>query len=177
MKHIASIILRGLALHSAVSAASASQRQQYYYPGTESEVRTPEECTRASFTNPTWGIYDPALVAVNSSSGGTQGDIRFLTVNAATGVVANCTAKDIDLDPKGPGALDIWHNCSFPNLFFQFNLESLDMRLKGSWQCGNSSRFVALRRRLDGTKLTRVNQHRLCRQRVMGGSSHTRMPR
>ena len=140
MKQITTMLLRGLALHSAVCAAGTISRRQYYEPDADLNARSPQECTRVSFTNPTWGIYDPALVAVNSSSGGTTGDIRFLTVNSATGVSANCTAKDIDLDPKGAGALDIWHNCSIPDLFFQFNLETLDMRLKGSWQCDNSSR-------------------------------------
>ncbi len=139
MKPLAEILLRGLALYSAACAASTGHRRQYW-PEPEPNAITPEECIGTSFTNPTWGIYSPSLVAVNISSGGTQGDVRFLTVNSATGVSANCTAKDIDLDPKGAGALDLWHSCSIPNLFFQFNLESLDMRLKGSWQCDNSSR-------------------------------------
>jgi hypothetical protein len=126
---------------SALCEAASIQRRQDW-PDPDPKTRTPEECTRASFTNPTWGIYDPNLVVVNSSSGGTQGDIRFLTVNSATGVSAECKAKDIDLDPRGPAALETWHNCSIPNLAFQFNLETLDMRLKGSWLCDSSSRFV-----------------------------------
>ena len=139
MKPFSETLLCGLAFCSAAYAVSTGHRRQYW-PEPEPNAITPEECIGTSFTNPTWGIYDPSLVAVNASSGGTHGDIRFLTVNSATGVSANCTAKDIDLDPKGAGALDAWHNCSIPNLFFQFSLESLDMRLKGSWKCGNSSR-------------------------------------
>lgn len=127
---------------AACSLASIQYRQ--YWPDPTPVVRTPEECVDISFTYPRWSIFGPSLVVVNSSSGGTQGDIRFLTLNSATGVSANCTAEDIDLDPRGPGALDIWHNCSIPNLFFQFTLETLEMRLKGSWQCDNSSRCVIL---------------------------------
>jgi hypothetical protein len=143
MTRLTSLLLCTLPLHSDGAIASFAHRRQYW-PDPELTARSPQECIKASFTNPTWGIYDPALVAVNSSSGGTQGDIRFLTVNSATGISANCTAKDIDLDPKGASALDLWHNCSIPtgNLFFQFNLESLDMRLKGSWRCEDSSRSV-----------------------------------
>lgn len=141
MTRLVCLLLYTLALHSDASIASVAHRRQYW-PDPGLTTRSPQECIKASFTNPTWGIYDPALVAVNSSSGGTQGDIRFLTVNSATGVSANCTAKDIDLDPKGASALNVWYNCSIPDLFFQFNLESLDMRLKGSWRCENSSRSV-----------------------------------
>jgi hypothetical protein len=141
MTRLACLFLCTFSLFPDASIASFTHRRQYW-PDPELTTRSPQECIKASFTNPTWGIYDPALVAVNSSSGGTQGDIRFLTVNSATGVSANCTAKDIDLDPKGAGALDLWHNCSLPGLFFQFNLETLDMRLKGTWRCENSSRSV-----------------------------------
>lgn len=68
-----------------------------------------------------------------------MGDIRFLTMNTATGVVANCTANNIELDPlvKG-GDVDYWHNCSIPNLFFQFDLTAFQLRLKGTWTCGTN---------------------------------------
>jgi len=144
MARLIAVVLHVLALCSVACAAASrayGQRRQYW-SDPEQHNRSPEECIRTSFSNPTWTIFDPALVVVNSSSGGTQGDVRWLTVNSATGVSANCTAKDIDLDPRGPGASDIWQNCSIPNLFFQFNLETLDMRLKGSWRCGDASRFV-----------------------------------
>ena len=147
MARLTTVALRVLALCSvayaaAVSSAYGQHERRQYSSDPDQHSRSPEECIRTSFSNPTWAIFDPALVVVNSSSGGTQGDVRWLTINSATGVSANCTAKDIDLDPRGPGALDLWHNCSIPNLFFQFNLETLDMRLKGSWGCGDSSRFV-----------------------------------
>ncbi|KAL1841802.1 hypothetical protein VTJ49DRAFT_6555 [Mycothermus thermophilus] len=120
-----------------VCYAASIQRRQYWQP-----TPSPEECLDISLTNPTWGILGPTLVLVNASSGGTHGDIRFQTVNTATGESANCTARDIDLDLKGPSAQDVWHNCSSPDLFFQFSLETFEARLKGSWRCGNASSLL-----------------------------------
>ncbi|KAK3371055.1 hypothetical protein B0T24DRAFT_680181 [Lasiosphaeria ovina] len=117
-------------------------RGRQYFPDPSGELASAEVCIEASLTSPKWGIYNPALVTVNGSSGGSMGDIRFLTENTATRVVANCTAENIDLDPKGDDALTLWHNCSIPNLFFQFNLTTLDLRLQGTWQCGNSSKLL-----------------------------------
>ncbi|KAK3293735.1 uncharacterized protein B0H64DRAFT_326620 [Chaetomium fimeti] len=124
---------------NASTAAFIQHRQ--YWPDPGAGPNTPQQCTETSLTSPTWGIYSPSLVAINSSSGGTQGDIRFLTVNAASGLTAECAATDIDIYPKG-AALNIWHNCSIPELFVQFDLESFEMRLRGSWQCDNSSSIV-----------------------------------
>lgn len=135
------LFLWTLALCPAAGFAASLQHRQYW-PDPTPVIRTPQECIEISLTYPRWSIFGPSLVAVNISSGGTQGDIRFLTLNSATGISANCTAQDIDLDPKGPGALDVWHNCSIPDLSFQFTLETLEMRLKGSWQCDNSSGCV-----------------------------------
>ena len=125
--------------------SSSTLHNRQYYPGDPSEGGpvTPQSCTEASFTSPRWGIYNPTLVTVNGSSGGSQGDIRFLTVNSATNVSAACIARNIDLDPKGPDALDIWHDCDIPNLKFQFNLTSFDMRLRGSWHCDNTTDALA----------------------------------
>lgn len=141
MTHLAGsrIILGFLVLATICSATSIHQRQYSPYPTT---IPTPEECIDISLTRPSWRIYGSTLVVVNSSSGGTQGDVRVPMVNLATGLWANCTAEDIELDPKEPEALSIWHNCSFPDLYFQFNLSSLEMRAKGSWTCDNSSRLV-----------------------------------
>ncbi|KAK3938164.1 hypothetical protein QBC46DRAFT_265931 [Diplogelasinospora grovesii] len=134
-----------VSLYVAVLRVSATPARwlprQYQDPLTTSKT-SPQECLETSLTNPKWGIFDPALITVNGSNGGSHGDIRFLTVNSATGLVANCTANNIELDPKGPDALSMWHNCSVPNLFFQFNLTSMDMRLKGTWSCDNSSRLA-----------------------------------
>lgn len=139
MVRLARLVVFVFALHAS-TAASIQHRQWTPDPG--SGVRTPQQCTETSLTNPTWGIFSPALVAINSSSGGTQGDLRFLAVNSATGLTANCTATDINIYPKGAADLAIWQNCSMPDLFFQFDLETFEMRLSGSWQCDNSSRFV-----------------------------------
>ncbi|KAK0634301.1 hypothetical protein B0T17DRAFT_649545 [Bombardia bombarda] len=128
-----------LALRGSASTV-ISPRQYWPEPGTGAPT-TPEQCVQESFSNPRWGIYNPAIVVVNGSSGGSQGDIRFLTVNPATGLVANCTANNIELDPRDPDAADSWHNCSVPDLYFQFTMPTLDMRLKGSWSCGNSSKL------------------------------------
>lgn len=140
---MASLRLLLLALGSFVSTAWSSPivHNRQYYPGDPSEGGpvTSQSCLEASFTSPRWGIYNPTLVTVNGSSGGSQGDIRFLTVNFATNVSAACIARNIDLDPKGPDALDIWHDCDIPNLKFQFNLTSFDMRLRGSWVCDNTT--------------------------------------
>ncbi|KAK3680822.1 hypothetical protein B0T22DRAFT_524142 [Podospora appendiculata] len=115
------------------SLACHVSAQSYWDP---SSPISSANCIEDSFSSPRWGIYNPALVSVNGSSGGTLGDIRFLTVNSASGVVANCTANNIDLDPRPVG---IWHNCSIPNLYFQFNLTTLDLKIKGSWTCDNST--------------------------------------
>jgi hypothetical protein len=138
------LLVLGTLILELASCSAALLHGRQYWPDSNPIVRTPQECNDISLTNPKWGIFGPVLVAVNSSSGGTQGDIGFLTVNSATGVAANCTAKNIELDPKEPDAVDVWHNCGIPDLSFQFNLESLDMRLKGSWLCDNSSRSVIL---------------------------------
>ncbi|KAK3312032.1 hypothetical protein B0H66DRAFT_585215 [Apodospora peruviana] len=122
-----------------VSATPVLSPRQYWPDPTKEPIPTDAKCIEESFSNPRWGIYDPALITVNGSSGGSMGDIRFLTMNAATGVVANCTANNIELDPKGADALAVWHNCSIPNLFFQFGLTDFELRLKGTWSCGNSS--------------------------------------
>lgn len=138
-----SLLLTALALYSRVCSATWIQPRQYW-PDPNPIARTAEECLQISFTNPRWGIFGPSLVVVNSSSDGTQGDIQFSTVNSATGLAANCTARDIELHPKDPDAEEAWHNCSIPNLSFQFSLPSLEMRLRGSWQCDNSSRYGRL---------------------------------
>ncbi|KAK4210554.1 hypothetical protein QBC37DRAFT_442656 [Rhypophila decipiens] len=126
------------------SSGLSVQPRQYWPDPTKEPIPSEEECILESFSSPKWGIYDPALITVNGSSGGSMGDIRFLTMNTATGLVANCTANNIELDPKGLDALEFWHNCSVPNLFFQFNLTSFELRLKGTWTCGESKlRFAA----------------------------------
>jgi len=120
-------------------SSSLFSRQQWDDPS-DNIPTTPEKCIDASFSTPGWGIVDPAIITVNGSSGGSTGDIRFLTVNPASGVVANCTAQNIELiDPP-----DVWHNCSIPDLYFNFNLETMDMRLKGSWSCEGSEYVRAL---------------------------------
>jgi hypothetical protein len=141
MVYLFEFVLRGVALFAVACSAAFIQNRQYS-PDPDPKSSTPQQCIETSLTNPTWGIYNPSLVAVNSSSGGTQGDVRFLTINSATGVSASCTAKDIDLYPKGAAALAVWHNCTIPDLFFQFDLETLDMHLRGSWGCDDLSRFV-----------------------------------
>ncbi|KAK3386838.1 hypothetical protein B0H63DRAFT_500485 [Podospora didyma] len=138
MKLSGGIALGALVLQ-VLGSPTAWRRQNWPDPTTGGPPRTSESCVEASLSDPKWGIYNPALVTVNGSSGGSMGDIRFLTINSASGVVANCTAYNIDLDPRGEGSRDLWHNCSIPNLQFQFNLEFLEMRLKGTWDCGNSS--------------------------------------
>ncbi|KAK4150235.1 hypothetical protein C8A00DRAFT_18217 [Chaetomidium leptoderma] len=141
MTCLVELILCAFALHSAACSAASIQRRQYQ-PDSAGGPRTPQQCIEASLTNPTWDIYSPTLVVINGASDGTQGDIGFLAANSATGVSANCTAKDIDLEPRGATALGVWHNCSIPDLSFQFDLETLDMRLRGSWLCDNSSSLV-----------------------------------
>ncbi|KAH6622517.1 hypothetical protein F5144DRAFT_537859 [Chaetomium tenue] len=129
------------ALCASTSTAATVQYRQYA-PDPGSAPQTPQQCTETSLTNPTWGVFSPALVAINSSSGGTQGDLRFLAINSATGLTANCSATDINIYPKGAADLSIWHNCSMPDLSFQFDLETFEMRLRGSWQCDNSSSLI-----------------------------------
>lgn len=135
------LLLLGLGAFVSTAWSSPIIHSRQYYPGDPSVGGPviPQSCTETSFTSPRWGIYNPTLVTVNGSSGGSQGDIRFLTVNFATNVSAACIAKNIDLDPKGPDALNIWHDCEIPNLKFQFNLTSFDMRLRGFWTCDNTT--------------------------------------
>ena len=139
---MARFLFLGLLGLQVVASSPVLHSRQYWPDPTQAPIPSEEKCIEESFSSPKWGIYDPALITVNGSSGGSQGDIRFLTMNTATGVVANCTAKNIELDPKGPNAADFWHNCSIPDLFFQFNLTSFDLRLKGTWSCGKS-KYVA----------------------------------
>ncbi|CCC07598.1 hypothetical protein SMACR_08151 [Sordaria macrospora] len=138
------LLLLGLSAFLSTAWSSSIIDNRQYYPGDPSEGGpvTPQSCTETSFTSPRWGIYSPTLVTVNGSSGGSQGDIRFLTVNIATNVSAACIARNINLDPKGPDALNIWHDCDIPNLKFQFNLTSFDMRLRGTWLCENTTGFT-----------------------------------
>jgi hypothetical protein len=153
MACLVSLVVLIFALHANASTAASIQRRQWA-PDPGPGVRTPQQCTETSLTNPTWGIFSPVLVAINSSSGGTQGDLRFSAVNSATGLTANCIATDINIYPKGAADLAIWHNCSMPDLVFQFDLESFEMRLRGSWQCDNSSRFAILPRSTKNMLLT-----------------------
>ena len=114
----------------------ALETRQYYPPDDPGKGITKESCIETSLTSPRWGIYSPTLVTVNGSSGGSQGDVQFGVVHHATGVEANCSAHNIELDPKTPEDLAVWHNCSIPGLDFQFELNpNLDMRLRGSWKC------------------------------------------
>ena len=128
--------------HAVVGASGVPppvRPRQWYAPDPgNAQTPTPKECVEISFTEPAWGIYDPALTSVNASSGGTQGDIRFLAVNSATGVQATCRAQNIELDPTGP-QLDVWQNCSVPGLQFQFILSLFEVKLRGTWSCDNSS--------------------------------------
>ncbi|KAK0705717.1 hypothetical protein B0H67DRAFT_497600 [Lasiosphaeris hirsuta] len=123
------------------TAASPVVLQRQYWPDPEAAVPTLEKCLDRSFSNPGWSIYSPQLVTVNGSSGGSQGDIRFQAVNSANGVTAECRAQNIELDPKTPEALAVWHNCSLPDLQFQFSLANLDMNFRGSWVCEASSKL------------------------------------
>ncbi|KAK4224380.1 hypothetical protein QBC38DRAFT_485585 [Podospora fimiseda] len=124
-------------------AASGVLRHRQYWPDPSSndhnnnDIPTPQECIEISFTEPAWGIYDPALTSVNASSGGTQGDIRFLAINSATRVETTCRAQNIELDPT----TDIWHNCSSSDLQFQFILSSFQLKLRGTWSCNSSLTF------------------------------------
>lgn len=138
------VVLGVSILLGTASPGSAAFHRRQYWPDPDAAIPTPEECIKTSLTNPTWGIYGPTLLVVNSSSDGTQGDVRFLTLNTATGISANCTAEDIELDPMGSEALSIWHNCSVPDLYFQFSLTSFEMRLKGTWSCGGPSRSASV---------------------------------
>ncbi|KAK3984317.1 hypothetical protein QBC44DRAFT_253153 [Cladorrhinum sp. PSN332] len=117
-------------------AASGVLRPRQYWPDPDPNdtvpTPTPQECVEISFTEPAWGIYDPALTSINASSGGTQGDIRFLAINSATRVEASCKAQNIELDPTG-AQLDVWHDCSIPNLQFQFILSLFEVKLRGTW--------------------------------------------
>ncbi|KAK4167482.1 hypothetical protein QBC43DRAFT_363416 [Cladorrhinum sp. PSN259] len=133
------LVLGVFASHVVVAASSGVMRpRQYWGPDNNSSTPTPQECVEISFTEPAWGIYDPALTSVNASSGGTQGDIRFLAINSATRVEAACRAQNIELEPTG-AQLDAWHNCSIPDLQFQFILSSFEVKLRGSWSCDNST--------------------------------------
>lgn len=124
---------------SSPSPVAVVQPRQYWPDPANDPIPTEEECLLESFSSPKWGIYGPSLVTVNGSSDGSIGDIRFLTKNTATGVAANCTAKNIELDPKVKGGdTELWHNCNIPNLFFQFDLTAFELRLKGTWTCGTN---------------------------------------
>lgn len=120
---------------------SASQpvgaRQYYPDPDDPSLPPSPEDCLRLSFSEPAWSIYDPALLSVNVSDGGTQGDIRFYTRNVATGQHADCRVTNIELNPKG-AQLETWHNCNVTDLQFQFLLDDFQVRLRGGWKCADS---------------------------------------
>ncbi|KAK3343388.1 hypothetical protein B0T25DRAFT_614369 [Lasiosphaeria hispida] len=131
----------GVVLLALQAAASPVILQRQYWPDPEAAAPTLEKCLDRSFSNPGWGIYSPQLVTVNGSSGGTQGDIRFQAINSANGVTADCRAQNIELDPRTPAALAVWHNCSLPDLQFQFSLPTLDMNLRGSWVCDASSKL------------------------------------
>jgi hypothetical protein len=146
MSFLAWLMFVSLGLFPTPSFAAAVQGRQYW-PEPEPTTRTPEECLQISLTSPTWGIFSPTLVAVNSFSGATQGDIRFIAINSATGAEANCTATDVDFGPEG-SSNQTWHDCSIPDLSFQFTLDTLEMRLRGSWKCDNASKFVFLVRNI-----------------------------
>lgn len=130
------VLLAGLGASAHASQAVIEARQ--YYPDPVEGMPTAEQCLTISLSSPAWSIYDPALLSVNASSGGTTGDIRFITVNAATGLEAPCRAQNIEFQPTGDER-NVWHNCSIPGLQFQFLLDLFQVKLRGTWQCGNSS--------------------------------------
>ncbi len=123
--------------------SSLSPRQSWPDP----EPRRPSErsCIERSFSNPGWHIFSPALVSVNASNDGTQGDLRFLAVNTATGISSNCSVRNIELDPRTPEQLDVWYDCNIPDLQFQFSLTDFEMRMRGSWVCKENSKYVSPR--------------------------------
>ncbi|KAK4183718.1 hypothetical protein QBC35DRAFT_86071 [Podospora australis] len=132
-----------LAVVSSFSTSSSqpARRQvqaRQYYPDPIEGTPTPEQCLTISFSEPSWAIYDPALRSVNASSGGHTGDIRFLTVNAATGLQAACRADNIEFQPTGD-ELNVWHDCDVPGLQFQFLLDLFQVKLRGTWQCNSTN--------------------------------------
>ncbi|KAK4173516.1 hypothetical protein QBC36DRAFT_245298 [Triangularia setosa] len=133
-------LLLGVAVLNRVHSLSTSPshlmeaRQYYPDPDDPSLPPSPEDCLRLSFSEPAWSIYDPALLSVNVSDGGTQGDIRFYTRNVATGQHADCRVTNIELNPKGT-QLETWYNCNITDLQFQFLLDDFQVRLRGGWKC------------------------------------------
>ncbi|KAK5653394.1 hypothetical protein OQA88_8879 [Cercophora sp. LCS_1] len=133
------LMMLSFALH-ALANALVTPRQYDPYP--EDGPPSALQCIERSLTFPNWHIFGSTLVSVNGSSGGSTGDFKFLANNKATGEMAECKGKDIELDPKGPASLEVWHKCNDTRLEFQFNLTSFEMRLRGSWVCEESSPFL-----------------------------------
>ncbi|KAK0667089.1 hypothetical protein QBC41DRAFT_142011 [Cercophora samala] len=136
------LILGIAALHDVHGLPASPSRRveaRQYYPDPEDPSLPPsaQDCLRLSFSEPAWSIYDPALLSVNVSDGGTQGDIRFYTRNVATGQHADCRVTNIELNPKG-AQLDTWYNCNITDLEFQFLLDDFRVRLRGGWKCAGS---------------------------------------
>ncbi|KAK4198081.1 hypothetical protein QBC40DRAFT_308523 [Triangularia verruculosa] len=137
-----SLILGSVGLkhvHGLPTSVSRPVQARQYYPDPDdpSLPPSPEDCLRLSFSEPAWSIYDPALLSVNVSDGGTQGDIRFYTRNVATGQHADCRVTNIELNPKG-AQLETWYNCNVTDLQFQFLLDDFQVRLRGGWKCAES---------------------------------------
>jgi hypothetical protein len=95
-------------------------------------------CVDVSYTYPRWTISNLVFTIVDYNTGGRNGDVTFSAHNAANNLSTDCFARDIDLN----GATGKWHNCTAPETSFQFSLESYDLRMKGSWDCGSGADFA-----------------------------------
>ena len=102
------------------------------------------DCTDVSFSLPIWEIRDIMFTAINTSTGGNYGDIKFSAHNSATNLTAMCSAENIDIMSRDTGVARSWYNCDLPETFFQFDLSEFQVKVKASWRCESSPSSVCI---------------------------------
>ncbi|KAM7193635.1 hypothetical protein V8F20_008272 [Naviculisporaceae sp. PSN 640] len=91
-------------------------------------------CIDTSLSYPRWEITNMVFTVVNYSQAYTIGDVAFTAHNPSINLSTNCWAEDIELS----GSSDAWHSCTVPGTDFQFRLGTYDLKMRGSWDCGEN---------------------------------------
>lgn len=93
-----------------------------------------EKCIAESKAHPRWEISNLDFTTINYNTGGRMGDITFNAYNPAIETMTSCRASNIDMS----GGSKLWHDCTVAGTGFQFSLTDYGLKLKGTWNCGDS---------------------------------------
>jgi hypothetical protein len=130
--------LYSLLLWAALARASSNRiqpRQNYEFSGT---------CKENSFSHPVWYFWDPTVVQLNASRGGSVGDFGVSVYNTALDQNFDCYGQDINLAPGVDGDDEDdeigWFDCTIPGAQIKPNMKASTLSIRQTWTCSDDPR-------------------------------------